>query len=58
MSQEYAGQDPLKLAQQAERDLNTQAKKQALSKGASDSSMILPHHPHRPPPALSLLLQS
>ncbi|KAI9659085.1 MAG: hypothetical protein M1821_002045 [Bathelium mastoideum] len=49
MSQEYAGQDPLKLAQQAEADLNSTAAKQGHDashssrhgKGASDSSMIL-----------------
>ncbi|KAI9692553.1 MAG: hypothetical protein M1822_006784 [Bathelium mastoideum] len=46
MSQEYAGQDPLKLAQQAEADLNSTAAKQGHDashssrhgKGASDST--------------------
>lgn len=35
MSQEYEGQDPLVLAQQAERDLNSQGAKKGLS--SSDS---------------------
>lgn len=37
MSQEYAGQDPIKLAQQAERDLNSDSAKQG--KTGSDSGM-------------------
>lgn len=52
MSQEYAGQDPLKIAKQAERDLNSHAAKwghntgyDAMSGhhgiGASDSSALL-----------------
>ena len=36
MSQEYEGQDPLVIAQQAERDLNSNALKQGY--GGSDSS--------------------
>lgn len=50
MSQEYAGQDPLKLAQQAEADLNSTAAIQGhdasvsarAGKGASDSSTASP----------------
>ncbi len=40
MSKEYEGQDPLAIAQQAERDLNSNAMKQ----GTSDSSKS---HYHR-----------
>ena len=47
MSQEYAGQDPLEIAKQAEADLNSTAAKHGhdanisarAGKGASDSSM-------------------
>jgi hypothetical protein len=50
MSKEYEGQDPIAIAQQAERDLNSTAAKQGSSletgtvnsnntRGASDSSM-------------------
>lgn len=48
MSKEYEGQDPLAIAQQAERDLNSNAMKQGegrnLRYGASDSSKS---HYHR-----------
>lgn len=43
MSQAYEGQDPIAIAKQAERDLNSQAAKQpdvnAHAHAASDSSM-------------------
>jgi len=39
MSAEYKGQDPIKLAQQAEKDLNSSAAK--TGHGGSDSSMSL-----------------
>ncbi|TKA30686.1 hypothetical protein B0A50_02406 [Salinomyces thailandicus] len=38
MSQAYEGQDPMKLAQQAERDLNSSGAKNQHSAGASDST--------------------
>lgn len=40
MSKEYEGQDPLAIAQQAERDLNSNAMKQ----GTSDSSKSHYHY--------------
>lgn len=46
MSADYQGQDPMVIAKQAERDLNSQAAKQpdvnAHAHAASDSSMYLP----------------
>lgn len=52
MSQEYEGQDPLVIAQQAERDLNSNALKQGegrnLRYGASDSSIYHTHPAHVP----------
>lgn len=53
MSQEYQGQHPLKIAKQAERDLNSQSAKgghdasydtTSASRGASDSSMSAPSY--------------
>jgi len=49
MSQEYAGQDPIKIAQQAERDLNSHTAKHGQNAdissnhghGASDSSAFI-----------------
>lgn len=38
MSKEYEGQDPLVLAQQAERDLNSQGAKKGLSSSDSGKS--------------------
>ena len=38
MSKEYEGQDPLVLAQQAERDLNSYQKKQGLTGSKSGDS--------------------
>jgi len=35
MSQEYEGQDPLAIAQQAERDLNSHSAKHGLSSAES-----------------------
>ena len=41
MSKEYEGQDPLAIAQQAERDLNSNAAKTGDgNKGASDSTKV------------------
>lgn len=53
MSKEYEGQDPLAIAQQAERDLNSNAMKQGEGSGASDSSTPPPPPPpstHYEPP--------
>ena len=41
MSQEYEGQDPMALAQQAERDLNSHQAKHGYS--SSDSGMPISH---------------
>lgn len=51
MSREYEGVDPLQLAKEAERDLNSKAAKQGHDlggtarggHGASDSSMFILH---------------
>jgi hypothetical protein len=62
MSAEYEGQDPLKIAQQAERELNSESAKQGASTestgvnrhgyGASDSSKLTRHcvSPHHADP--------
>ena len=47
MSKEYEGQDPLAIAQQAERDLNSNAMKQGEGRnqcyGASTSGTVQSH---------------
>ena len=43
MSQEYEGQDPLVIAQQAERDLNSNAMKQGVSSGSTSSTFSTDH---------------
>ncbi len=42
MSKEYEGQDPLAIAQQAERDLNSHAAKHGLSSGETGTPSSLP----------------
>lgn len=42
MSAEYKGQDPLDIAKQAERDLNSHAAKHGLSSGASSKTIHSP----------------
>ena len=45
MSQEYAGRDPIDIAKEAERDLDTTAKKQGGPpvRGGSDSTLVRLH---------------
>ena len=45
MSKEYEGQDPMAIARQAERDLNSHQAKHGVS--TADSSISLPSSPHR-----------
>ena len=40
MSQEYEGQDPLAIAQQAERDLNSHGAKHGYSTGESGELLL------------------
>ena len=42
MSQEYEGQDPMALAQQAERDLNSHQAKHGYNSGESGMTWDLP----------------
>lgn len=44
MAKEYEGQDPIAIAYQAERDLNSHQAKQGVRN--ADSSKLLPSLPH------------
>lgn len=46
MSKEYEGQDPLVLAQQAERDLNSHQAKHGISTADSGTAFVLPNGSH------------